>query len=76
MRRVPQSPENDKTIAAWNSQNDGKHHVSKTGENLGQAPHVATVIIGNGPNTVLESTVSNPELSEFWPSRSSGERTQ
>ena len=33
--------------------------------------------IGNGPNTVSESTVSNTELSEFfWGSLSSGERTQ
>ena len=34
-------------------------------------------IFGNGPNTVLESTVSNSELIEFfWPSPSSGERAQ
>ena len=33
--------------------------------------------LGNGPNTVSESTVSNTELSEFsWPSPSSGERTE
>ena len=31
---------------------------------------------GNGPNTVSESTVSNTEPSEFWPSPSSGERAQ
>ena len=35
------------------------------------------LIFGNGPNMVLESTVSNTELSEFfWPSPSSGERAQ
>ena len=33
--------------------------------------------IGNRPNTVLENTVSNTKLSEFfWPLPSSGERTQ
>ena len=33
--------------------------------------------LGNGPNTVSESTVSNTELSEFfWGSLSSGERAQ
>ena len=35
---------------------------------------------GNGPNTALESTVSNTELSgflgQFWPSLSSGKRAQ
>ena len=34
-------------------------------------------MVGDGPNTVLESTVSNTELKEFfWPSLSSGERAQ
>ena len=33
--------------------------------------------IGNGPNTVSESTVSNSKLSEvLWPSPSSGQRAQ
>ena len=35
------------------------------------------VSVGDGPNTVSESTVSDTELSEFfWSSRSSGERAQ
>ena len=51
----------------------------KEGENAQKAKEILArrQNIGNGPNTVSGSTVSNTELSEFfWGSPSSGERTQ
>ena len=44
---------------------------------LSLSAFVSCLIIRDRPNTVSESTVSNTERSEFfWPSPSSGERTQ